>query len=468
MEVFGFKLIKQGQAEYVLTTKTRKIYFFATENLIRQMDQAVFHQAINLAESQGLVGPVCIMPDAHSGYGAPIGSVFATDEDGFVFPGAIGFDINCGMRLLVTNLMVDDLAPYLEKLVNKLYEMVPVGVGKKGLLKINKQELKSLAELGVSYMINNLGLGWSKDVESIEERGSIKPADFSCVSDRAIQRGLTQLATLGSGNHYLEIQKVEEIFDKKLALQYSIFDRGQIVIMLHCGSRGFGHQICSDYLVEFEKQARKHKIKFTDRQLAGLPLNSETGQNYIKAMFCAANFAFVNRQAITYQIRRSFESVLGGKAEDYDLRLVYDVAHNIGKFEDHKLPLSNTVKKVFVHRKGATRSFPNQPVIIGGSMESGSYLLIGTSDALLKSFGSTAHGAGRKMSRTQAKKQIDGRNLWQTLKQRGIYIKSASYSGLAEEAGFAYKDVSEVVSAINQANLSKPIAYFKPIGNIKG
>ncbi|GIW63784.1 MAG: RNA-splicing ligase RtcB [Patescibacteria group bacterium] len=468
MEVFGFKLIKQGQAEYVLTTKTRKIYFFATEKLLSQMDQAVFHQAINLAESQGLVGPVCIMPDAHSGYGAPIGSVFAADESGFVFPGAIGFDINCGMRLLVTNLTAKELEPYIEKLVAKLYEMVPAGVGKKGFLSINKNQLRSLTQSGVPFLVKELGLGWAKDIEAIEERGGVQPADFEFVSDRAVARGLAQLATLGSGNHYLEIQKVEKLFDKQTAGKYSIFTKDQVVVMLHCGSRGFGHQICSDYLIAFEKQARQQKIKLTDRQLAGLPIMSQLGQAYLSAMGCAANYAFVNRQAITYQIRRCFEIVLGGKAQDYNLSLVYDVSHNIGKFEQHNLLDSGVEQRVFVQRKGATRSFPNQPVIIGGSMETGSYLLLGTSDSLKKSFGSTAHGAGRRLSRTQAKKQIDGRKLWQDLKQKGIYIKSASFSGLAEEAGLAYKDVSEVVSAVSAANLSRPIAYFKPIGNIKG
>ncbi|MGB9707591.1 MAG: RtcB family protein, partial [Microgenomates group bacterium] len=393
---------------------------------------------------------------------APIGTVFAMGEDGYVTPGAVGYDINCGMRLLTTNLTLKDISPFLEKLINLLFEYVPAGVGQKGFLKVNKPELKKLTEQGVPYLIYSKGIGWEKDIEKIEEKGFIENANFSSVSSEAIERGINQLATLGSGNHYLEIQKVDKIFDQKKAKDLGIYEKDQITVMIHCGSRGFGHQICSDYLRIFEKNLSQYKIKINDRQLACLPINSPFGKNYLEAMSCAANFAFVNREAITYQVRSVFEKVFHKSATSLQLNLVYDVAHNIAKLENH------FGKKLLIHRKGATRSFPNQPVIIGGSMETGSYLLLGQEEALKKSYGSTAHGSGRTMSRAKAKKIIQGKQLWQKMKEKGILVKSASFSGLAEEAGMAYKNITDVVESINTAGLSKPIAYFKPIGNIKG
>lgn len=468
-EIKGYELKKIGSVEYELVKdKGVPVRIFATFKLLEEMDEAVFEQATNVSLLPGLEGPVLVMPDAHSGYGAPIGTVFATGEEGYVSPGAIGFDINCGMRLLITNLQEEEIRPYLEKLVNTLFEFVPPGVGRKGFLRVNKNQLKELVERGVPYLVKTLGVGWEEDLKSIEEGGKIEGADFSCVSMRAIERGLAQLATLGSGNHYLEIQRVEKIFDRELAKKYGIERKGQIGIMIHCGSRGFGHQICSDYLRIFESKMEAYKIKVADRQLACLPIHSKEGQNYIRAMSAAANFAFVNREAITHQVRRAFEKVLGGNAQNYDLRLIYDVAHNIGKFEEHLIPGTKIRKIVFVHRKGATRSFPGQPVIIGGSMETGSYFLIGKETSLLKSFGSTAHGSGRTMSRAKAKRIVRGEKLWQEMKKRGIYVKAASFSGLAEEAGIAYKNISDVVEAVDKAGLSSPVVYFKPIGNIKG
>lgn len=439
------------------------VFIFATENVLKNMDLEVFSQAKNVAQLPGLAGPVYIMPDAHSGYGAPIGTVFAMKEkEGHIAPGAIGYDINCGMRLITTNLDFNQVISKLEKLINLLFDYIPPGVGRRGFLKINKEELKKIAQEGAQYIIKNKNLGWEDDLYHIEENGQIKNADFSSVSNSAIERGISQMATLGSGNHYLEIQKVEEIFDENLAKNFGIFAKNQITIMIHCGSRGFGHQICSDYLKLFEKNLTNFKIKVPDRQLACLPINSSFGKNYFCAMACAANFAFANRQAITYQVRKAFEKVFQTKAENLGLKLVYDVAHNIGKFETHQK------KHVLIHRKGATRAFPNQPVIIGGSMETGSFLLVGTEKALKKSYGSTAHGSGRTMSRAKAKKIVQGEKLWQELKEKGIYIKSASFSGLAEEAGLAYKNINEVVESIELAGLSNPIAYFKPLGNIKG
>jgi tRNA-splicing ligase RtcB len=465
VDIKEFSLKKIGEVEWVIDDKNlkRKVKIFATEKLLKEMDDEVFIQARNVATLPGLFGDVYVMPDAHSGYGAPIGTVFAMDEkEGFVSPGAVGYDINCGMRLITTNLTKKEILPFLEKLVNKLFEKIPVGVGKSGFLKISKNELKNLVEKGVPYFIEKLGLGWQEDLKSIEEEGVVKNVDFLKVSKEAIERGISQLATLGSGNHYLEIQKVEEIFDKDIAKSLGIFAKDQITVMIHCGSRGFGHQICSDYLRLFEKNLTRFKIKVVDRQLACAPINSFLGKNYLLAMSAAVNFAFVNRQAITSQVRKVFEEVLGKDAKSLSMNLVCDVAHNVAKFETHHK------QKLLIHRKGATRSFPSQPVIIGGSMETGSFLLLGEKEAMEKSFGSTAHGSGRTMSRAKAKKMIRGEKLINQLKEKGIYVKAASFSGVAEEAGFAYKNIEEVVKSVALAGLSKPVAYFKPIGNIKG
>lgn len=381
---------------------------------------------------------------------------------------ANGFVVsNCGMRLLRTNLSLEEIKPQLEKIVNLLFNYVPAGVGRKGFLTVSRQELKMLVEEGVAKIVK-MGFGWREDVEKIEARGKIEGADMTAVSNHAVDRGLKQLATLGSGNHYLEIQKVADILDKKKADLWGIKEKNQIVIMIHCGSRGFGHQICTDYLRIYKKHLPEFKVDFADIQLISAPIKSKPAKDYLAAMAAAANFAFVNRQAITYRVRKAFEQVLGKKAEDLDLKIIYDVAHNIGKFEEHQVPPSSKRGRFLIHRKGATRAFPNQPVIIGGSMETGSYLLSGTEGAMKKTYGSTAHGSGRTMSRTKAKKMIRGENLLQKMKQEGIYIKSASFAGLAEEAGFAYKNVSDVVKSVDQAGISKPVAYLKPIGNIKG
>lgn len=462
MKIYNFELEKIDQATWQLKDSSLPvtITIFATEKLVKEMDEEVFIQAKNIASLPGLYQGVYIMPDAHSGYGAPIGSVFAMREkDGYVLPGAVGFDINCGMRLITTNLTKDEVAGKIKTLINQLFEKIPPGVGKKGFLKVEKNQLKQLVEMGVTKLLA-MGFVWEEDIEAIEEKGIINNADYSTLSSEAIDRGIHQLATLGSGNHYLEIQTVEKIFDENLAKKYHLF-LNQITIMIHCGSRGLGHQVCSDYLHLFEKNQDHLKVKVNDRQLVYAPINSSFGQQYLSAMAAAANFAFVNRQLITYQVRKVFEKIFGKKAQDLQMHLVYDVAHNIAKFESFG-------KKLLIHRKGATRSYPDQPVIIGGSMETGSYLLLGTKEALFKSFGSTAHGSGRTMSRARAKKIIHGQKLQEELRKKGIYIKASSYSGLAEEAGFAYKEINSVVESIEKAGLSRPIAYFKPIGNIKG
>ena len=477
VNLYGFELKKIGDAEYEMEKDYQGsvLRIFAEEKLLTKMDDEVFIQGRNVAQLPGLVGPVLIMPDAHSGYGAPIGTVFAMDaEEGYVSPGAVGYDINCGMRLITTNLFYDELKNSIEKLINLLFEYVPAGVGRKGLLKVSRGELKKLVEEGVAYLASAKGIGWLKDIQQIEEKGKIAGADLSYVSKEAVERGISQLATLGSGNHYLEIQKVEKIFKQDVAKELGIKEINQIVVMVHCGSRGFGHQVCTDYLRIFERHQSEFKIVLNDRQLVCAPIHSQYAKEYLAGMAAAANFAFVNREAITHRIRLAFEKVFGKSAEELEMNLVYDVTHNIAKFEEHEIP--NNLKnngggkkiKVLVHRKGATRSFPGQPVIVGGSMETGSYLLIGSDEAMKKAFGSTAHGSGRTMSRAKAKKMVHGQKLWQKMKNQGIIVKSASWAGLAEEAGLAYKNISDVVESISLAGLSKPVAYMRPIGNIKG
>lgn len=490
------KLKKISEVVWQLSPAYKKgmqvpVRFIGTKQLIEAMEESVFEQAANTASLPGLVKAVYVMPDAHSGYGACIGSVFATDPEngGVISPGAVGYDINCGMRLIATNLMVKDVKPRIEKLVNALFEAIPAGVGGRGFLPVSKKEMEEVMVKGAQWVIEK-GFGWDEDRQHMEEHGAISGADPAKVSNRAIKRGRKQLATLGSGNHYLEIQRVERIFDKAIAEKMMIRQEDQIVIMLHCGSRGFGHQICTDYLRSFEKVMSSYGIKLSDRQLACAPFNSKHGKDYHAAMTAAANFAFANRQALMHRVREVFAKVFGKKAEDLGMGLVYDVAHNIAKLERHRIgntklaansKSSNANKMVLVHRKGATRSFGpgqkelpqiyreiGQPVIIGGSMETGSYLLVGTEKAMQQTFGSTAHGSGRTMSRSQAKKIIRGEKLQKELKDRGIYIRSASFAGLAEEAGLAYKNINDVVKSVQQAGISMPIAAFKPVGNIKG
>lgn len=471
----------------------------ATEKLLKDMDDGAVEQGINVAQLPGIVNASWMMPDAHWGYGFPIGGVAAFDMDeGVLSPGGIGFDINCGMRLLTTNLGEEEVRPLIEKLVNKLFETVPVGVGRGGLVRLTETEFKDLMVKGAGWPVEN-GLGWPEDFEHIEEGGAIEGADPVNVSEKAIKRGINQMGSLGSGNHYLEIQTVDTIYDPEYARQVGINEKGQITVMIHCGSRGFGHQIGTDYLNTFEPAMKKYGLKVPDKQLAYMPINSPEGKRYFSAMACGANNAFANRQVIAHKVREIFAGVFGKSAKELGMNLVYDVAHNIAKREKHivnkNIPKQahsshgvnseredssgmkglpdesnskSNEKEVMVHRKGATRAFPDQPVIIGGSMETGSYLLKGTVGAMQKTFGSTAHGSGRTMSRSKAKKEVRGEKLQKEMKERGIYVKAATHSGLAEEAGFAYKDISEVVKAVSVADVSQPVASFKPIGNIKG
>jgi tRNA-splicing ligase RtcB (3'-phosphate/5'-hydroxy nucleic acid ligase) len=454
---------------------------YGTEKLIREMDDAVFDQVTNVATLPGIVKYALCMPDGHFGYGFPIGGVAAMDVDqgGVISPGGIGFDINCGMRLVATNLTVAEVRPRLKELVNKLYDAVPAGVGAKGFLKLSKSEFRNVAEQGAAWCVRN-GYGWNEDLELTEDEGCTPGADAAKISERAIDRGFNQIGTLGSGNHYLEVQVVREenIFDAELARAFNL-SPGQIVIMFHCGSRGFGHQVATDYLQLFLKVTEtKYGIRIRDRELACAPLHSVEGRDYFSAMKCCLNMSFANRQVILHRIREVLSDLYGRSAEKLGVRLIYDIAHNTAKMERHVI--DGKEKKLLVHRKGATRAFGpgmegvperykkiGQPVIIGGSMETGSYLLVGTQVGNATFF-STPHGSGRTMSRTKARKQWRGKDLQREMEARGIYIRTASWSGLAEEAGGAYKNIDEVAEAAELAGIARRVVRLEPIGNIKG
>ncbi len=450
---------------------------YATKGILQTMDSGVFDQVTNVACLPGIRRYALCMPDGHWGYGFPIGGVAAFDvQDGVISPGGVGYDINCGMRLIRTDLTLADVQPHLERLMTELFRKVPAGVGASGFVRLSGEEFGRVMTHGAKWCVER-GYGWHRDLVRMEEGGCIEGADPSSVTDHAIKRGINQLGTLGSGNHYLEVQVVsnERIFDPVTAAALGITGNEQIVVMVHCGSRGFGHQVASDYLKRFEKSMRRYGITVQDQQLACAPFRSPEGQEYFSAMNCAANTAFANRQVITHQVREAFATVFGQSAESLGMELVYDVAHNIAKVE--RYPEGDLV----VHRKGATRAFgpgspelpeifqqTGQPVICGGSMETGSYLLVGTDQAVRDTFGSTMHGAGRTMSRAQAKKIFRGAELQEQMKQRGILVKAVSMSGLAEEAGLAYKNISEVVESVDCAGITKKVAELRPIGNIKG
>ncbi|HEU4685560.1 MAG TPA: RtcB family protein, partial [Nitrospira sp.] len=450
---------------------------YATQDILESMDEGVFEQVTNVACLPGIVRYALCMPDGHWGYGFPIGGVAAFDvESGVVSPGGVGYDVNCGMRLIRTDLMAADVRPRLEQLMTELFRLIPAGVGAGGFVRLDRKAFDSVMRDGARWCVAQ-GYGWHRDLEHIEEGGCVEGADPSRVSDHAVSRGINQLGTLGSGNHYLEVQVVsnERVFDPVTAAALGIAGHDQIVIMVHCGSRGFGHQVASDYLKVFEKAMRRYGISVKDQQLACAPFRTPEGQDYFAAMKCAANTAFANRQVITHQVRRAFASVFGRSAEELGMDLVYDVAHNIAKVERYE------EGELLVHRKGSTRAFgpgrpelpgafreTGQPVICGGSMETGSYLLVGTERAMRETFGSTMHGSGRTMSRAQAKKAIRGEQLQQQMKRQGILVKAVSMSGLAEEAGFAYKNISDVVETVERAGITKKVAELRPIGNIKG
>ena len=450
---------------------------YATPGILQTMDRGVFDQVTNVACLPGIARYALCMPDGHWGYGFPIGGVAAFDtRSGIISPGGVGYDVNCGMHLIRTDLTLEEVQPKLDRLMTEIFRRIPAGVGAAGFIRLNRGSFEGVMTRGARWCIEE-GYGWHRDLAHIEEGGCIAGADPSNVSDHAVGRGINQLGTLGSGNHYLEVQVVSSnrVFDPETATAFGITGQDQIVVMVHCGSRGFGHQVASDYLKIFEKAMRRYGISVKDPQLACAPFRSSEGQDYFSAMNCAANTAFANRQVITHQIREAFATVFGRSAEELGMELVYDVAHNIAKVERY------SEGDLLVHRKGSTRAFgpgspdlpwdfqkTGQPVICGGSMETGSYLLVGTDRAVSETFGSTMHGSGRTMSRAQAKKSIRGEQLQQEMSRRGILVKAVSMSGLAEEVGFAYKNISDVVETVDRAGITKKVAELRPIGNIKG
>ena len=452
---------------------------YASEKLLDSIkkDNAP-EQVANVACLPGIQKYSIAMPDIHWGYGFPIGGVAAFDvENGVISPGGVGYDINCGVRILKTNLKKSDIEKHLEKILDAVFHNVPAGVGKGGIYKVTEKELREVMVHGARWVVER-GFGWKEDLERIEEGGSMSGANPDKVSRRAIERGLPQLGSLGAGNHFLEIQVVERIFDRKAASVIGI-EEGTITIMIHTGSRGFGHQICDDYVRQLQNAMAKYGINVPDRQLASVPFKSPEGQAYFGAMVCAANFAWANRQFITHWIRESFEKVLGESAEKLGMQIIYDVAHNIAKVEDHAV--DGQVKKVVVHRKGATRAFPKghpqvpavykeigQPVLIPGDMGTASYILLGTQRAMEETFGSTAHGAGRVLSRSEAIRQTRGRNIIEELRKKGILVKVHSMETLSEEVPDAYKDVDVVVDVVHNAGISTKVARMVPIAVIKG
>ncbi len=453
----------------------------ASEKLLEEMDDQVFVQAANVAMLPGIVDASYCMPDAHWGYGFPIGGVAAMDvRSGVISPGGIGFDINCGMRLVRSDLTWSEVEPRLHELVDALAERVPAGVGRPGFVSVSRDEFRDVLREGAVWAVRH-GYGISDDLARTEARGCFASAGPECVSECAIERGFRQLGTLGSGNHYLEIQvaRSEGIYDAELAKTFG-FDRPeQVAVMFHCGSRGFGHQVATDYLQTFLRaMPKKFGLPVIDRELACAPFSSQEGQNYFAAMCCAANMSFANRQVILHRIREVFCDVFGRTAEELGIRNVYDVAHNTAKIEKHKV--GGVERTLLVHRKGATRAFPpghpelppeyratGQPVIIGGSMETGSYLLAGVPSGAATFF-STAHGSGRTMSRTRARKLVRGEELKARMAAHGILVRAASLRGLAEEAGFAYKSVDEVAEAAECAGISRRVVHLLPVGNVKG
>ncbi len=453
---------------------------YADEGLINKMQRdRTFKQLIGITFLPGIYKWAVALPDAHQGYGFPIGGVAATDfDDGVISPGGVGYDINCGVRLLRTSLNKKDIIPHMQPLLNNLFQNVPSGLGSKGKIRVSIPELVKAIENGAGWGVEN-GYGWDEDLQHAEERGCMQNADASKTSQRSKERGRSQIGSLGSGNHFLEIQYVDKIYDADVAKKLGITEEGQVTVMIHTGSRGFGHQVCSDYLRTMEQAMKKYNIRVPDRELACAPLTSREGQDYLAAMACAANFAWCNRQLITHWVRESFEHALKTNAEDLDLHLIYDVAHNMGKIEEHKV--NGETKKVCVHRKGATRAFPpnhkvlppdyksiGQPVLLPGSMGTASYLLKGTERAMDLSFGSTAHGAGRSLSRHAALKKFWGETVQKELAAQGTYVKAASKRVLSEEAPGAYKDIHSVAKVSHDLGIATLVVRLKPIGVTKG
>jgi tRNA-splicing ligase RtcB len=455
------------------------VRIFADDRLLEAtLKDRSMEQAINASTLPGLVSHVTVMPDMHQGYGFPIGGVAASRlPDGVISPGGIGYDINCGVRLLASRISHEEAKKHIPALANALHAHCPSGVGVKGKLRLSGKELDRVCRTGAQWTLSK-NLARPQDLARTEEGGRIAGADPATVSPRAKERGRPQLGSLGAGNHFIEIDVIEQIFDPEAAEAMGL-EPGNLALQIHCGSRGFGHQVCSDYVRELQGAVQRYGIRLPDRELVCAPLNTPEGKRYLAAMTCAANYAFANRQVLAHYARHAFEQVLAGKVRDWDLHQVYDIAHNIGKIEDHKID-GKTVR-VCVHRKGATRAFGpgyeglapeyrphGQPVLVAGSMGTASWVLLGTEQSMALSFGSSCHGAGRVMSRSAAKRQIRGDKLRNTLTAEGIEIRARSMPGLAEEAPQAYKDVDAVVNVVAKAGIAKKVARLRPLAVIKG
>ncbi len=452
---------------------------FSDEEMLRslRMDQAP-QQVANVAHLPGLAGNSLAMPDIHWGYGFPIGGVAGCDVDsGVISPGGVGYDINCGVRLVRTTLTPADIRDRLVALVEGLFRNIPCGVGSTGKLKLSAREERSVLVDGAAWAVQE-GFGWREDVDYTEQGGCLKGADPESLSPRALERGRPQLGTLGAGNHFLEIQEVTDIYDEEAARVFGL-EKGRITVMIHTGSRGLGYQVCDDNLDRMVRAMQKYHIALPDKQLACAPIQSPEGKQYFAGMAAAANYAWTNRQLILHWVRETFEQVLGQSAERMGMHLVYDVAHNIAKFEEHLI--GGRKRAVVVHRKGATRSFPpghpevpqkyrsvGQPVLIPGDMGTASYVLAGTQRAMEESFGSTCHGAGRVMSRNEAIRTLRGRSIRQELEKQGIVARSQGRDTLYEEAPEAYKDIDHVVEIVSAAGLSRKVARMRPMGVVKG
>jgi tRNA-splicing ligase RtcB len=470
--------------EWEIPTSFRKdmrvpVRLFANRKILEAaLEDESITQAINSTTLPGLVGHVVVMPDIHQGYGFPIGTVAATAlPDGAISPGGIGYDINCGVRLLASSIQFIEAESFLEDLVIALHQSCPSGVGSKGTQRLTKDELDLVCRLGAKWA-HKKGFTSVEDLHRTEENGCVEGANPEKVSARAKERGLEQLGSLGAGNHFLEVGVIDQVFDPSAAQVMGI-QQGCLTLMIHCGSRGLGHQICTDYVLEFQSAVKRNSIQLPDRELVCAPLNSHEGQNYLAAMRSAANYAFANRQLLAYSARHAFEIVLGGKVKNPYLHQVYDLAHNIGKIEIHNVAGHDL--QVCVHRKGATRAFGpgsaglpdefsaiGQPVLVPGSMGTASWVLLGTHASMQRSFGSSCHGAGRLMSRSQAKRELRGEGILKELGKAGIHIRSGPLSALAEEAPQAYKDVDEVVEIVIAAGIARKVARLRPVAVVKG
>jgi len=477
------KLKKVGSCVWELPKEAKPgmrvpAWLFLSDKLLKQVEDGAVEQVANIAFLPGIYKHSIALPDMHYGYGFPIGGVAALDfEEGGLSPGGIGFDINCGVRLLRTNLTVEQIKPKLKELLELVFKNVPSGLGETGKIKLNFSQLDEVLSKGARWAAEN-GYGTEKDLEHLEERGCIKGANPEKISNEAKKRGAPQLGTLGAGNHFLEIQVVDKIFLPEVAKVFGIEKTGQVMIMIHTGSRGFGHQVCTDYLRILESKFRDEIRKLPDRELVYAPAGTEECENYFSAMAAAANYAWTNRSMIMHWIRESFVKILGMKEEDMGLEVVYDVAHNIGKIETHEI--DGERKKVYVHRKGATRAFPpgnpeipkdhqkvGQAIILPGSMGTASYLLAGTESAK-ETFYSTAHGAGRVQSRAGALRHLRGEQVADSLMKKGILVKAASWKVVAEEAPEVYKEIDEVARVSDEAGIGKRVVRLTPFGVIKG